>query len=127
MKRSLIFLLFALTIVPIGLSARQEPGAGRTSLSDQQILGRRVFRQRCGVCHLPPVPGAKLYGPALYKQLIAGNEDSTREFIMNGSKGKMPGFKYGLEKVEVDAIIEYLKTVEKRRPAKTDNTEGAVD
>jgi mono/diheme cytochrome c family protein len=127
MKRGLIFLLFALTVFPVTLLAQQESGAGRTSLTDQQALGRRVFRQRCAVCHLPPVPGAKLYGPALYKEVIAGNEDSIREFILNGSKGKMPGFKYGLEKVEVEAIIEYLKTVEKPRPAKTDNAEGSVD
>jgi mono/diheme cytochrome c family protein len=127
MKRSLIFLLFAVTVFPTGLPAQQESGAGRISLTDQQGVGRRVFRQRCAVCHLPPVPGAKLYGPALYKELISGNEDSIRGFIMNGSKGKMPGFKYGLEKVEVDAIIEYLKTVEKPRPARTDNAEGPVD
>jgi mono/diheme cytochrome c family protein len=52
----------------------------------------------------------------LYKELIAGNEDTMREFISNGSKGKMPGFKYGLEAPEIDAIVEYLKTVP--RPVK---------
>src|SRR5579862_6967184 len=121
MKRSLVLLFFALTLFPIGLSAQQESSAGSPSLTDQQVFGRRVFRQRCAVCHLPPVPGAKVYGPTLFKELINGNEVSIRDIIMNGSKGKMPGFKYGLEKPEVDAIIEYLKTIDKPRPSKTDN------
>ncbi len=126
MKRSLVLLFFALTLFPIGLSAQQESSAGSSSLTDQQVFGRRVFRQRCGVCHLPPVPGAKVYGPTLFKELIAGNEVSIRDIIMNGSKGKMPGFKYGLEKPEVDAIIEYLKTIDKPRPPKTDNSGGVI-
>jgi mono/diheme cytochrome c family protein len=47
----------------------------------------------------------------LYKELIVGNEDTMRDFIANGSAGKMPGFKYGLEPAEINAIVEYLKTV----------------
>jgi len=78
------------------------------------------------VCHLPPVPGARVYGPSLYKELIIGNEDTIKGFIMNGSKGKMPGFKYGLDRTEIDSIVEYLKTVDKARPAKAGNAEGTV-
>src|ERR1700681_3562430 len=126
MKRSLIFLFLGLTAFPLALSAQPQSSAA-SSLTEQQIFGRRVFRQRCAVCHTSPAPGARLYGPALYKELVVDNEDNIRQFIMNGSKGKMPGFKYGLEKNEIDAIIEFLKTVQKPRPTKTDNTEGAVD
>jgi mono/diheme cytochrome c family protein len=38
-----------------------------------------------------------------------------RDYIRNGSK-RMPGFKYGLEPSEIDAIVEYLKTVPKPAP-----------
>jgi len=126
MIRSFVFLFLAVTIFPLGVLAQQESSAGSSSLTDQQVSGRRVFRQRCAVCHLPPVPGARVYGPSLYKELIVGNEDAIRGFIMNGSKGKMPGFKYGLDRTEIDSIVEYLKTVDKARPAKSGNAEGTV-
>jgi mono/diheme cytochrome c family protein len=96
-------------------------------LNDTQTLGRRIFHQRCAVCHTEAVPGARRYGPALYKELVSGNEDSIRTFIGNGSKGKMPGFKYGLEPSEISAIVEYLKTVP--RPVKRSGpaAEATVD
>jgi len=121
MKRSLVVLFLGLFVMPFTLSAQMESSGG-SSLTDQQLEGRRMFRQRCAVCHLPPVPGAKVYGPSLFKELVIGNDDAIRDFIMNGSKGKMPGFKYGLEKTEIDDIIAYLKTVDKPRPAKPDGS-----
>jgi hypothetical protein len=36
----------------------------------------------------------------------------------------MPGFKYGLKPAEIDAIVEYLKTVPK--PAKTVQAGGGM-
>ena len=53
-----------------------------------------------------------MYGPALYKDLVNGSEDAIKEIIRSGS-GKMPGFKLGLQPSEIDAIVEYLKTVPK--------------
>jgi len=125
MKRSLFFLFLGLTAFPLALSAQPQSSAANT-LNDQQTMGRRVFRQRCAVCHLPPVPGAKVYGPTLYKELVIGNEDAIRGFINDGSKGKMPGFKYGLDRTEADSIVEYLKTVEKTVPKKPDNSGGVI-
>jgi mono/diheme cytochrome c family protein len=125
MKRDLFLLFFGLIAFPLVLSAQPQSNAANT-LNDQQTTGRQVFRQRCAVCHLPPVPGARVYGPSLYKELIAGNEDAIRGFIMNGSKGKMPGFKYGLARTEIDAIVEYLKTVDKTAPKKPGNAEGVI-
>jgi mono/diheme cytochrome c family protein len=48
----------------------------------------------------------------LYKGLINGSEDAIKEIIRSGSS-KMPGFKLGLQPLEIDAIVEYLKTVPK--------------
>ena len=110
---ALIFLLLAL---PLAVPAQQEKSGAAVTLNETQVLGRRVFQQRCAICHTESTPGARRYGPALSKELVEGNEDTIRDFITNGSKGKMPGFKYGLEPSEINAIVEYLKTVP--RPAK---------
>jgi mono/diheme cytochrome c family protein len=43
---------------------------------------------------------------------VNGSEDAIKEIIRSGSN-KMPGFKFGLQASEIDAIVEYLKTVPK--------------
>jgi mono/diheme cytochrome c family protein len=114
MKRgALFFLLFAF---PLAIPAQQDKSNSPVTLSETQFLGRRIFQQRCAICHTESTPGARRYGPVLSKELVDGNEETIRDFITNGSKGKMPGFKYGLEPSEINAIVEYLKTVP--RPAK---------
>jgi len=56
---------------------------------------------------------SKTYGPALNNGTVDGREDSVRSTIREGETGLMPGFRYALEPAEIDAIIEYLKTVER--------------
>jgi mono/diheme cytochrome c family protein len=80
------------------------------NLTDQQKLGRQVFAQSCGVCHLPPALGAKTYGPALNKEAGGGDNDVMREFVENGTP-RMPAFKHYLKPAEIDAIISYVRTV----------------
>jgi mono/diheme cytochrome c family protein len=80
------------------------------NLNDQQKLGRQVFAQSCGVCHLPPSLGAKTYGPALNKDAAGGDNDVMREFVENGTP-RMPAFKFYLKPQEIDAIISYVRTV----------------
>jgi mono/diheme cytochrome c family protein len=103
------FLIF-LGIFPFSASAQQ--ANTDKPLNDVQKLGQRVFQQRCGICHEQARPGFVMYGPALYKDLVSGSEDAIKEMIRSGS-GKMPGFKYGMQPTEIDAIVEYLKTVPK--------------
>lgn len=107
------------------LLAQQMPRNG--DLKPTEVLGRRVFQQRCGVCHTAPAITSGIYGPVLYKDLVEGNEESVRRFIQNGSK-RMPGFKYGLGPSEIDAVIAYLKTVPK--PGRSDSEkkdQGPID
>jgi mono/diheme cytochrome c family protein len=111
-------LLIFLGIFP--LTARAQQANTEKALNDVQKLGQRVFQQRCGICHAPARAGFQMYGTALYKDLVNGNEDAIKEMIRTGS-GKMPGFKLGLQPSEIDAIVEYLKTVPK--PLK--NTDAA--
>jgi mono/diheme cytochrome c family protein len=112
---SLIGLGFFLAI-SLPLRAQQSSAA---PLTDTQIEGRRIFQQRCAVCHTLPTVVSKRYGPALYKEIVVDNEDNIRDTIMEGREGLMPGFKYGLTRAETDSIIEYLKTV--NRPARPKN------
>ena len=63
MKNAALCGLFVLAVSAQGAAAQQ---AG-DNLTDQQKMGRQVFAQSCGVCHLPPSLGAKTYGPALNK------------------------------------------------------------
>jgi mono/diheme cytochrome c family protein len=108
-------LLIFLGLLP--LSARAQQAEATKSSADVQLnsvqkLGQRVFQQRCGICHEQARPGFQTYGPVLYKDLVNGSEDAIKEQIRSGS-AKMPGFKLGLQPSEIDAIVEYLKTVPK--------------
>lgn len=122
MRRSRWAILIVLCVLP--LAARAQQANREKPLNDTQKLGRRVFEQRCGICHAPARPGFQMYGPALYKDLINGSEDAIKEIIRSGSN-KMPGFKLGLQPSEIDAIVEYLKTVPK--PPKNTETTGGGD
>lgn len=102
MKHTASTLLFAL--------ASASAVAQQADLNETQLLGRRVFAQSCGICHLQPSLGVKTYGPVLNKAATAGNDQVMRAFIVNGTD-RMPAFKYYLEPVEIDAIIAYLRTV----------------
>ncbi len=122
--RALVIVLAAFTSAA---SAQQSSTNPKESLTDQQVLGRRIFQQRCAVCHTPPLYRSRQYGPALYKDIVDGNEDAMRDFIMDGARGRMPGFKYGLQPAEITAIIEYLKTLPKPVPPSSGGSEGPID
>ena len=114
-------LLILLGVFP--LTARAQQAAQATPLNDTQKLGQRIFEQRCGICHAPARGAFVMYGPYLSKNLINGSEDAIKEMIRTGTS-KMPGFKYGLKPAEIDAIVEYLKTVPK--PVKTTEAGGGM-
>jgi mono/diheme cytochrome c family protein len=123
MKRLRWGLLIFLGIFP--LTARGQQANTEKPLNDVQKLGQRVFQQRCGICHAPARAGFQMYGPLLYKDLINGSEDAIKEIIRSGST-KMPGFKSGLQPSEIDAIVEYLKTVPKPPKSTEPATGGAM-
>jgi mono/diheme cytochrome c family protein len=106
------------------LTARAQQANTEKPLNNVQKLGQRIFEQRCGICHAPARTGFQMYGPALYKDLVNGSEDAIKEIIRSGSS-KMPGFKLGLQPSEIDAIVEYLKTVPKP-PKSTDTVTGTM-
>ena len=121
--RYLLMALGFLLLASMPLHAQQSPGA---ALTDAQQARRRIFQQRCAVCHTPPTVVSKRYGPALYKELVEDNDDNIRDFIMEGREGLMPGFKYGLTRTEINSIIEYLKTVNRPPRAKPNPTQSGA-
>jgi mono/diheme cytochrome c family protein len=116
-----VFLIGSISLLPIPLRAQK---AATVPLTDTQKEGRRIFQQRCAVCHTLPTVVSKRYGPALYKEIVEDNEDNIRDIILEGREGLMPGFKYGLARAEVDSIVEYLKTASRPARPKTAPKEG---
>jgi mono/diheme cytochrome c family protein len=106
MKHSVPALLLLLAASTPAAYAQQ---AG-SDLNETQLLGRQVFAQSCGICHLAPSLNAKTFGPLLNKTSAAGNDEVMRVFIVNGTD-RMPAFKYYLKPAEIDAIIAYVRTV----------------
>ncbi len=88
--------------VVIFLSMSQVVFARDSALTHSQREGRRIFQQKCAVCHVPAWPGATTLGPGLSNQTIQGNESAVRDTITNGLYDQsvlgpgftMPGWKY---------------------------------
>jgi mono/diheme cytochrome c family protein len=82
------------------------------SLTPSQAAGKKLFVQRCAVCHLPALPSYTPYGPLLSGDLIMSLGDAVaREQIMRGSV-RMPGYQYTLSSAEIDQVVGYLKALE---------------
>ena len=103
MTRNAAVLVLLLTAWPQAAFAQQADD----TLNDTQKLGRQVFAQSCGVCHLPPAINARTFGPGLSKDTAGGSDEVIRGVISEGTP-RMPGY---LQGGEIDAIIAYLKTV----------------
>lgn len=85
----------------------QEQGSERTETEE---LGRRLFQQRCSVCHTRATLSVKApHGTLLTVDRLERSWEGAKQNILNG-RNAMPAFKYGLEEKEVDSILEYLKT-----------------
>ena len=82
------------------------------TLTTAQAAGKKLFVQKCSVCHLPALPSYTTYGPLLDNNVVADRgEESIREQIERGS-AKMPGFQYQLSPVEIEQVVGYLKTLD---------------
>jgi mono/diheme cytochrome c family protein len=115
-----LVLLFLSLLLPFPLAAQNDNG------NDTVALGRRLFQQNCSVCHTQATPTNPMYGPSLYRDIVNGKEEFMRDYIGKGSN-KMPGFRYGLKASEINAIVEYLKTVPKPAQRAQAKGEGPVD
>lgn len=83
------------------------------SLSETELLGRFRFKQRCALCHAAQTNLSTVtWGPLLTQRNVAGRDAAVRQRILDGSP-RMPAFKYSLDAPTIDAIIAYLKKVER--------------
>jgi mono/diheme cytochrome c family protein len=98
-----------LVVVISPLFATGSQSASTQASSDR---GAAIFRKSCSVCHSIRSGETKV-GPSLYGVLREGSghsEEAVRQIIANG-KGTMPAFQEKLEPLEIDDLLEYLRTL----------------
>ena len=108
-----MWLVPALTGILLGSAPRaafSQQAATEATLDAKQQLGRRLFTQSCGVCHLKPQITSPTYGPVLSKESLSGDAEALRTVISNGTP-RMPGFKHHFAANQIDAIAAYVKTM----------------
>ena len=102
----------ALLALDVGMRAQQPPRPTTAAASVES--GKKLFVQRCSVCHLPPLGPSE---PRSYAKSLAGlvrskeTEAAARDIIQKGVPTRMPGFQYGLTSTEIDHIVAYLSTL----------------
>lgn len=93
--------------------AAQDSSSAATAAA-KESAGKKMFYQRCSVCHLPPLrgrtAGVKSYAPSLKGVVSDETEQHARDIIQKGSSDIMPGFQYGLRPEDIDNIVAFLKT-----------------
>ena len=114
MNRYPLLVVMLLGVATSSFSQGREGSAAKPALTETQKQGKLLLETRCTICHLPTrILGAPM-APWLSKKTGVGlSSDYIETQILDGS-ANMPGFRYGLERSEIAAIIEYLKTVEPR-------------
>jgi mono/diheme cytochrome c family protein len=82
------------------------------ALSEVELSGKKLFIQRCALCHdVLGQPATTTVGPWIDGEVVkARGEDAVRQKIMTSSP-RMPGWRHTLEPQQIDSIISYLKTV----------------
>ncbi len=115
----------SMAVVAAALAATGALAANGPPLTTQQQLGERLFTQSCMVCHTPPVITAGRYGPALSRDSAGGQADVMHGVIENGTP-RMPGFKYLFTPDQIDAIVQYVKTLPPAE-AKAGSTKSDMD
>lgn len=86
--------------------------AAPPSLSATELDGKKLFVQRCALCHdILGQPATTTVGPWVDMDTVkTRGEAAVRQKILNGSR-RMPGWRYTFDAAQVDAVIAYMKTV----------------
>ena len=81
-------------------------------LSASELTGKKLFVQRCALCHdLLGQPATTTVAPWVDGTIVkARGDEAVRQRIMNGSP-RMPAWRYTLDAGQIDSVIAYLKTV----------------
>jgi mono/diheme cytochrome c family protein len=85
--------------------------AAPAPLSPVELGGKKLFVQRCTLCHdLLGQPATTTVAPWIDQETVKRSEPAVRQKIMNGSR-RMPAWKYTFDAQQIDSIVAYLKTV----------------
>lgn len=104
-------LAFIMTAPMIASPSRASAeGAPDAAFTDVEREGLRLFSQSCGVCHTPVQQRTKQYGPVLSRETLGGDEEAMRDYIGKGTP-LMPGFRFNFEPAQINAIVQYIKTI----------------
>ena len=104
-----------LKTVPINVTKREydiKKLLSAPALSPEAKVGQALWQQRCGYCHDGMgQPTYKTMGSWIDSDMVRDlGADTVKAFIATGVD-RMPAFKYGLNDKQIDAIVEFLKTV----------------
>jgi mono/diheme cytochrome c family protein len=82
------------------------------SLSEDELRGKKLFVQRCALCHdLLGQPASTTVGPWVDAETVKSRgEARVRDQITKGSR-RMPGWQYTFDAPQINQLIAYLKTV----------------
>jgi len=105
--------LVAAILLALASGAHAQDASTPTAPPDVEI-GKKLFVQRCSVCHLPALgPGEPRAVARALNGLVRSpeTEAAARVIIQRGIPQRMPGFQYGLDAREIDRIVAYLRTL----------------
>lgn len=111
-NKALAILTFVLLLAAYGLAESMSPSAPASNQElvvsgDAALLGKEIYSSRCQVCH-----GADGKGLDGAKNLQASML-SKEEMIALVKKGKntMPAFKSSLTEPQIEAVVDYIRTL----------------
>lgn len=109
-----ILVLSALIVLGGRPSGAAQQPRSKAAPSAKEQAGKKLFLQRCSLCHLPRLNTPTMpdpYGPKL-NGVVKGTESEmqARGTILHGTP-RMPGFQYGLQAEDIDNLLAYLKTL----------------
>ena len=106
MRKTVVLWLLLVGALP---AARADEPALNRPLTEPEQHGQALFDRHCASCHPRiPVPGA--VAPAVSRESQGGQAELMADIIRKGTP-RMPGFTGRLGDPEIDAIVQYLKTV----------------
>ena len=111
-----LILIAALALVLTSCWQQRKTDA-ELGLTAHQSAGRRVFDDNCARCH-EAYSTRGLQGPSLHrlfkKQYLPSGAPANDERITStslGGRAKMPAFGNTLSRAQLDALLDYLKTL----------------
>lgn len=102
LRRSLLLVVTALLLVTLAACSDDGDSSGGGS-------GEEIYRANCATCHATDGGGA--LGPSLKGISDRMSREDHLEIVSDG-KGQMPAWKDQLSAEEIDAVVDYERTLE---------------